>query len=255
MFRKNTASQVVGAQLLNASGNTAFTGAVTCYVTGDGGTQSIGSVGSGVCTHEGNGYHTYTPSQAETNFETVAYTFIGSGASPVTVELYPGLLTSADVDPDFLEFVNTLGSLNISSLASDLAEITSYISDLNGLVNAAQSRVNSPAGPDFRLKVSRSRDGTYTTNKPIRLPPGAVDVAISVDMRPLFGNDLVETVGTPTVSGGSVTSTALGPRDTEAMVQLGGTATAGEERTVTFIVSMANGDAYIVKVDLIAAAS
>lgn len=87
-MRKNVASQVIGAQMVTAADGSAFTGTVTVYVTGDGGTQAIGSVGSGVCTHEGNGYHTYVPAQAETNYNLVAYTFIGTGAVPVTIQVF-----------------------------------------------------------------------------------------------------------------------------------------------------------------------
>lgn len=87
-MRKNTASQAIGAQLVSATDGSAFTGAVTCYVTGDAGTQALGSVGSGACTHEGNGYHTYAPAQAETNYNLVAFTFIGTGAVPVTVQVF-----------------------------------------------------------------------------------------------------------------------------------------------------------------------
>lgn len=85
---KNTASQVIGAQMVNASTGAAFTGSVTVYVTGDAGTQAVGSVGSGACTHEGNGYHTYAPAQAETNYDLVAFTFIGTGAVPATVQVF-----------------------------------------------------------------------------------------------------------------------------------------------------------------------
>lgn len=90
-MRKNTAGQVIGAQMLSASDGSAFTGQVTVYVCGDGGTQALGSVGSGLCTHEGNGFHTYAPAQAETNFDHAAFTFTGSGAVPVTVQVYPGV--------------------------------------------------------------------------------------------------------------------------------------------------------------------
>lgn len=88
---KNVAGQKIGAQLISAADGTAFTGAVTVYVTGDAGTQAIGSVGSGACTHEGNGYHTYAPSQAETNYDLLAFTFTGTGAVPVTVQAYTRL--------------------------------------------------------------------------------------------------------------------------------------------------------------------
>ena len=85
---KNIAGQRIGAQLTSATDGSAFTGTVTVYVTIDAGTQTIGSVGSGICTHEGNGYHTYAPSQAETNGNLVAFTFIGSGAIATTVQVY-----------------------------------------------------------------------------------------------------------------------------------------------------------------------
>jgi hypothetical protein len=87
LMRKNIAGQKVGAQLVSASDGAAFTGAVTVYVTIDAATQAIGSVGSGAATHEGNGYHTYNPSQAETNGTLIAFTFVGTGAVPATVQL------------------------------------------------------------------------------------------------------------------------------------------------------------------------
>ena len=87
-MKKNTASQHVGVQMITAADGTVFTGAVTVYVTGDAGTQAVGSVGAGACTHEGNGYHTYAPAQAETNYDLVAFTFIGTAASPATVQIY-----------------------------------------------------------------------------------------------------------------------------------------------------------------------
>lgn len=84
VMKKNVAGQKIGAQIIDATGS-AYTSTVTVYVTGDAGTQALGSVGSGVCTHEGNGYHTYSPSQAETNYDIVAFTFVGG--VPVTREL------------------------------------------------------------------------------------------------------------------------------------------------------------------------
>jgi hypothetical protein len=117
-MRKNVASQVVGAQMVSASDGSAFTGSVTCHVTGDGGTQAVGSVGSGACTHEGNGFHTYTPSQAETNFNHVAFTFVGTGAVPTTVQIYTrpttGLLapTTADRTVD----VTATGGVNLEEV-------------------------------------------------------------------------------------------------------------------------------------------
>ena len=88
-MKKNVSGQKVGCQMVSATDGSAFTGSVTVYVTGDAGTQAAGSVGSGACTHEGNGYHTYAPAQAETNYDLIAFTFVGSGAVPATVQVYP----------------------------------------------------------------------------------------------------------------------------------------------------------------------
>jgi len=87
-MQKNVAGQKIGAQLVSATDGSAFTGSVTVYVTGDAGTQAVGSVGSGACAHEGEGYHTYAPAQAETNYDLIAFTFKGTGAVPVTVQVY-----------------------------------------------------------------------------------------------------------------------------------------------------------------------
>lgn len=95
-MKKNQAGQKVGAQMITAADGTAFTGAVVCYVTGDAGTQAIGSVGSGACAHEGNGYQTYAPAQAETNYDLAAFTFVGTGAIPVTLQAYTSFPQSVD---------------------------------------------------------------------------------------------------------------------------------------------------------------
>lgn len=83
MFR-NVASQTIGAQMVTAADGTAFTGTVSCFVTKDGGTQASG--GGGV-VHEGNGYHSYAPTQAETDATHIAFTFTGTGAIPATVQV------------------------------------------------------------------------------------------------------------------------------------------------------------------------
>lgn len=100
-MKKNTAGQAIGAQMITAGDGTVFTGTVTAYVTGDAGTQAIGSVGSGVCTHKGNGYHTYAPAQAETNYDLIAFTFIGTGAVASTVQTY------TEFDANVLKWLGT----------------------------------------------------------------------------------------------------------------------------------------------------
>ena len=95
-MKKNVASQHIGSQMITAADGTAFTSTVTVYVTGDNGTQALGSVGSGVCVSEGNGFHSYEPAQAETNYDFVAFTFIGTGAIPSTVEIFTSFPQTVD---------------------------------------------------------------------------------------------------------------------------------------------------------------
>lgn len=118
-----------------------------------------------------------------------------------------------------------------------------------------QSRVNDP--PTYTLKVGNRNQGEFYCNKPVRLRPGAIDTdkAVGIDMAGIFGPHVqVETVGTPTVSDGSITCTELGPRDQPpqqlAMVQLGGIATAGETTTVDVEVTMENGDKALVTFEI-----
>lgn len=83
---KNQPNQVAGGQVTNATTGADYVGTVTVYITIDGGTQTIGSVGSGLCTAEGRGYYTYRPSAAETNGSLIAFTFTGAGAISATVQ-------------------------------------------------------------------------------------------------------------------------------------------------------------------------
>lgn len=115
-MKKNVASQKIGAQLISATDGSAFTGSVTVYVTLDAGTQAVGSVGSGACTHEGNGYHTYSPAQSETNGDLVAFTFIGTGAVPGTVQVFTSFPQTGDG-------FDRLGAPAGASVSADVAAV------------------------------------------------------------------------------------------------------------------------------------
>lgn len=122
-MKKNVAGQKIGCQMVNATDGSAFTGSVTVYVTGDAGTQAAGSVGSGACTHEGNGYHTYAPAQAETNGDLVAFTFVGSGAVPATVQVYPSFPQTGDA-------FDRLGAPAGASVSADVAAVKAKTDNL-----------------------------------------------------------------------------------------------------------------------------
>lgn len=121
-MKKNVASQVIGAQMVSASDGSAFTGTVTVYVT-RAGAQLIGTVGSGVCVHEGNGFHTYAPSQAETNSDHIAFTFVGTGAVPATVQVYTNFPQTGDT-------FTRLGAPVGASISADLVTIDGIVDSI-----------------------------------------------------------------------------------------------------------------------------
>jgi hypothetical protein len=123
---RNAAGQSIGVQMINATTGAAFTGTVTVWITGDAGTQAIGSVSSGVCTHEGNGYHTYQPSEDETAFDLIAFTFTGTGAIPQTIQIET--LTSTQA--------TALSLSTGSTVVTGLQIVTDAAREL-GVINAA----------------------------------------------------------------------------------------------------------------------
>jgi hypothetical protein len=167
---KNTAGQAIGAQMITAADGSAFTDAVTCYVCGDGGTQAAGSVGSGACTHEGNGYHTYAPAQAETNYSLIAFTFTGTGAVPATVQVETdsgdsyAVLTHADYGLAKLARTGADGdTLETLSDQLDLIEagVGSIGSGTGAALNFAATGDNT-AAPLLGVTFVGTQAGTFT---------------------------------------------------------------------------------------------
>ncbi|MCP5010421.1 MAG: hypothetical protein GY942_10615 [Aestuariibacter sp.] len=76
---KNVAGQNITALLLDTDGAAVTTGTTTVYVTGDAGTQAS----MGVATHEGNGEWSIDVAQAESNYDSIGFTWINSGAVTV----------------------------------------------------------------------------------------------------------------------------------------------------------------------------
>lgn len=133
-MKRNVSSQIVGAQMVDVSTGGAFAGAVSVYVTGDGGTQAIGSVGSGVCTAEGNGFFSYAPTQAETNYDHVAFTFIGTGAIPATVQIYTTFPQTGD------NFAR-LGAPAGASFAADIVAVKAQTGAIETDTQDIQARI------------------------------------------------------------------------------------------------------------------
>lgn len=113
-MRKNISGQAIGAQLINkGDGSNVTTGTTTVYVTGDAGTQAIGTVGSGLATHEGNGFWTYAPSADETNFDHIAFAFVNTLAVTSTIQLYT-TTTTGPTTVDVVGATATTSDFNVT---------------------------------------------------------------------------------------------------------------------------------------------
>lgn len=135
-MKKNVAGQVIGTQLINSTDGTSFTGTATALITIDGGTQSA-SAGTGP-THEGNGYHSYLPTQAETNGDQIAFTFTGAITS--TVQVYTTFPQTVDNDVILQTLpleTDIVSAGAITTLAGaivnvDLVDVTTANTDMRG---------------------------------------------------------------------------------------------------------------------------
>lgn len=118
-MKKNVAGQTVGAQLISKTDGTAVTtGSTEVYVTGDAGTQTASSGSPSGAVHEGQGYWSFMPTQAETNYDHIAFTFVNSSAVNVTVQIYTSFPQTGD------NFAR-LGAPAGASVSADVAAIKS----------------------------------------------------------------------------------------------------------------------------------
>lgn len=177
-MRKNVAGQMIGAQLVSATDGSAFTGAVTVFVTGDAGTQATGSVGSGACTHEGNGYHTYAPAQAETNYTIIAFTFTGSGAVPVTVQVFTTGYdpTAAQIPANVTQFGGSNGTFSGGrpEVNTTHAAGTAWASGAITAAVIATGAIDADAIADNAIDAGAIADNAITAAK---IANGAIDAA------------------------------------------------------------------------------
>lgn len=138
-MKKNVAGQYICAQLVSATDGSAVTsGTTTVYVLGDGGTQGTGG---GTVAHEGQGCWSYAPSQAETNYDHVAFTFVNTSAVSATVQTYPTFPQTGD------SFAR-LGAPVGASISADVAGVQSDTNDIQTRIPAAlvSGRIDASVG-------------------------------------------------------------------------------------------------------------
>jgi hypothetical protein len=212
-MKKNVASQRIGAEMIAAADGSPFTGSVTAYVVGDGGTQAVGSVGSGACTHKGNGFHVYAPAQAETNYDHVAFTFIGTGAVPATLQAYPNFPQTVD------------NATNIANIQGRIpAALVSGRMDSSVGAMAANVMTAAAAAPDLTAELQ----ATLATETYI---DGAVAGILANTITALTNlSSLLTNVGNlPT---NTQLATALGTADDAVLAVLAGLATGANLSTM-----------------------
>ncbi len=128
-MKKNVASQLIVAQLINKSdGSPVTSGTTDVYVSGNGGAQTA-AAGSPSSSHLGNGAWAYWPTAAETNYDHVAFTFVNSAALNVTVQVYPSYPQSGDT-------FSRAGAPAGASLAADIAAILAATLNAAGIRTA-----------------------------------------------------------------------------------------------------------------------
>ncbi len=196
-MKKNVASQVIGAQMVSAKDGSAFTGSVTCYVTGDGGTQAAGSVGSGACAHEGNGFHSYSPAQAETNYDHIAFTFVGTGAVPATIQVYTSFPQTGDG-------YGRLGAPAGASIAADIAALPTD-ADVNAACDSALADYDAPTKAEMDSAFATT-NGYLDTEVAAIL--AAVDTEVAAIKAKTDGLNFTGTDVKATLDGEEVTPTA-----------------------------------------------
>ena len=140
-MKKNVAGQTIGCEMISASDGSAFTGSVTVLVTGDNGAQTTGSVGGGACTSKGNGLYTYAPAQAETNFNFVEFTFVGTNAIPQSLHIYTSFPQTADVGAGVTVATGGIASTSFAAGAINNAAYAAGAIDAAEITQAAAQKI------------------------------------------------------------------------------------------------------------------
>ena len=155
-MRKNVAGQIVAGQVNSRTDGSPLTTGASVFVTIDGGTQNAGG---GTATHEGNGCWSYAPTQAETNGNHVAFTFVHASGVNQTVNVYP-----VAYDPTN---ATTLGLTNLDATVSSRLATAGYTAPDNAsvaaiLVDTAAIDARLPSDPADQSVVIAATDAILT---------------------------------------------------------------------------------------------
>lgn len=189
-MRKNVASQVVCGQLVAlADGTDVTSGTTNVYVLGDGGTQSAGG---GTVTHEGNGTWSYVPTQAETNYAHIAFTFKNALAVSSTVNIYTvgqdftasTLNCTVTTNNDKTGYSLSSGGIQaiwdaLTSALTTVGSVGKRISDY--LTGDAYVRLGAPAGASVSADVAAIKAETAEIGSPAGVSVSADIAAVKAE--------------------------------------------------------------------------
>lgn len=165
-MQKNVVGQFVCMSLTAiADGSAVTTGTTTVYIVSDNGTQSTGA---GTVTHKGNGSWAYSPTQAETNYNAIAFTFVNSLAVSQTVNVattpagFSGFVSpdNADIVTALADLVTLLGHTDPTAALTAIKAVTDQLSIADGKVGAQVKGFdpgvidNAAFDPEFKIVVS-----------------------------------------------------------------------------------------------------
>lgn len=199
-MKKNVSGQVIGCQLISKTDGSAVTsGTTTVYVTGDGGTQAAGSVGSGACTHEGQGFWTYAPAQAETNYDHIAFTFVNTSACNATIQVYPTFPQTGD---SFARVGAPVGA----SISADIAAVQTAINTVDDFVDTEVAAILAAVDTEVAaIKTKTDFLPSATAGAAGGLLIAGINAATTVDITGNITGNLSGSVGSVTGAVGSVT--------------------------------------------------
>jgi hypothetical protein len=115
-MKRNVTGQNIDCQMNSRTDGSPLTTSVSVFVTGDNGTRTAGA---GTLTHKSDGQWNYAPTQAETNYDHIAFQFVHATGVNVVLNVYTTFPQTGD------NFAR-LGAPTLASIAADIQSRSSH---------------------------------------------------------------------------------------------------------------------------------
>lgn len=153
-MKKNTTNQVVDFLMLSVlDGSAVTTGTPVVYYKGDGGTQVLGT---GTKVHKGRGEWEYKPTQAETNYNHVAFLMTLTGAFSQVVNVYTTYPQTGDAYTVANDIKNKTD--NLPTDPADQSLIAAAITSAHGTTDSILSAILADTGTDIPALINALND-------------------------------------------------------------------------------------------------